>query len=139
MDHPIRFEVAPELDLRILDLKFCKPVDCAQIDALKRNGFLQSHADVIQFRTSPSSLEYKSLLTVFSNNCVETSYFAAIIVVGVVLVLILVIVSVAVFYRFWAKRQPQRQLNMVNPDGKTYRETQIMIQIENAGLLKTNL
>lgn len=69
-----------------------------------------------------------------------TSYIVAIVSSVAVLALIIIIVAVAIFYRFWMKHQPpQRPLNMVIPDGKTYRETQIIMQIENAGLLKTNL
>lgn len=69
-----------------------------------------------------------------------TTYIVAIVSAVAVLTLIIIIVAVAIFYRFWMEHKPpQQQPNMVIPDGKTYRETQIFMQIENAGLLKTNL
>lgn len=63
---------------------------------------------------------------------------AILLIVGV-LVLIFAILLVAIFYRYMLKHKPTRPIPMVIPDGKTYRETQIMMQIEHTGLLKTNL
>lgn len=139
-DYPIRFDVAPKIYLRILDLKFPKNVDCDKSEELRRNGFLRQYADTVYFNFGKSSdVEYKSLSTILSNDCAESTYLIAIISTAVILTLVLSIVAVAIFYPFLMKRQPERQISMVIPDGKTYRETQIMIQIENAGLLKTNL
>lgn len=139
-DYPIRFDVPSNINLQIIDLKFSKNVDCDKTDELKHNGFLQEYADNIYFNMGDASdLKYTSLSKILSGECAESTYIIAIISAAVIFTLILSIVAVAIFYRFWMKRQPKPQLSMVIPDGKTYRETQIMIQIENAGLLKTNL
>lgn len=139
-DYPIRFDVSPGFDLHIQNLKFSKAIGCDKMDEFQHNGFLQQHADTVFFNTGKSpNIEYNSLSNIMSNKCAETTYLIAIISVAVFVVLILIIVAVAFFYRYWMKHQPKREMNMVIPDGKTYRETQIMIQIENAGLLKTNL
>lgn len=139
-DYPIRIDVPSNIHLQITDLKFSKSVNCDNTSELRHNGFLQQYDDDIYFNMGEATdLKYTSLSSILSSDCVESTYLIAIISATVILILILSIVAVAIFYRFWMKRQPKPQLNMVIPDGKTYRETQIMIQIENAGLLKTNL
>lgn len=140
-DFPIRFDVAPEYFLRIADLKFINPINCNQADELRRNSFLLQHANTVYFRMKNPSNSYTSLTNILLNDCATTSYVIAIVSVVAIVVLILSIVAVALFYRFWKKHKPPppQPMNMVIPDGKTYRETQIVFQIESAGLLKTDL
>lgn len=137
-DLPIRFETDSNMYLRILDLKFSHIITCEEAEKLKQNGFLPAYAELIYFRLGSDS-DHSSLSSIWSTKCTSTSYIAVSIIVAAILVLILVILLVALFYRFLIKRQPTRPIPMVIPDGKTYRETQIMMQIEHAGLLKTNL
>lgn len=138
-DYPIRLDHARDMDIRILDLKFSNTIDCNKADELRHNSFLQQYAETVYFRVGKTTDGYSSLASVLSNKCAVTTYLIAIILIAFVLVLILAFIGAAIFYRFWMKRKPNRQISMIIPDGKTYRETQIMIQIENAGLLKTNL
>lgn len=139
-EFPIRFKVEKGFDLRIADLYFNKTINCDQTDELMHNVFLQQYGNTVYFRLAESSNNYTLLNNILLSDCQTTSYIIAIVSVIVILVLILAIVAVALFYRFWEKHKPpQRPMNMVIPDGKTYRETQIVFQIENAGLLKTNL
>lgn len=164
-DSPIRFETDSNVQLRILDLKFLQVINCDEAERLKQNAFLPQFAELVYFRYS-SDNEFSSLSSIWTTKCTVTTYIAVIALVAGVLVLILIIIIVALFYRFLAKRQPTQPIPMVIPginrnnqkvfstissnhkyfvtlvsisDGKTYRETQIMMQIEHAGLLKTNL
>lgn len=139
-DHPIRFELARDVDIRILDLKFSSMIDCDKAKELRINGFLQQFADTVYFRIGAPTDGYSSMSSILDNKCASKTYLIAIVSGVIVLVVILAIIAVTIFYRFWwIKHKPNKQINMIIPDGKTYRETQIMIQIENAGLLKTNL
>lgn len=138
-DFPIRFNVAPEFYLRITDLKFTNAINCNQADQFRHNQFLLQYANSVYFKMDRSSDKYTSLTNVLLNDCGTNSYVIAIVSVVVIVILIIAIVAVAVFYRFWKKHQPQKPLNIIIPDGKTYRETQIVFQVETAGLLKTDL
>ncbi|XP_031628451.1 uncharacterized protein LOC116344164 [Contarinia nasturtii] len=139
-DFPIRLDVARDFNLRILDLKFSTPINCDKAKEFRRNAFLQKYTETVYFRIAESTDDdYSSLSAIMSNRCTIRTYFIALIWTGIVFIVILSIIATAFFYRFWMKRRPNRQISMVIPDGKTYCETQIMIQIENAGLLKTNL
>lgn len=138
-EYPIRIDVGPNFNLRIQNLKFSSAIGCEKMDEFKRNGFLQQYAETVYFNTGGSSnVEYNTLSSIMSGKCAEATYLIAIISASVMLTLIFVIVVVTFFYRYWLKHQP-KQISVIIPDGKTYRETQIMMQIENAGLLKTNL
>lgn len=137
-DYPIYFETDHNLYLRILDLKFAKTTDCKEADQFRHNNFLQKYADSIYFKNE-KDLEFTSLSSILSNKCAETTYMIAIISIVAVFVLLLIIGVVAIFYYYLMKYKPNREINMIIPDGKTYRETQIMMQIEHVDLLKTNL
>lgn len=137
-DTPIRFETDSNLYLRIFDLKFSKIIDCDEAERLRQNSFLPQYAELVYFRLGTDN-EFSSLSNIWSAKCTVTTYITVVVLIAVAVVLILIIIMVAIFYRFMMKRQPTRPIPMVIPDGKTYRETQIIMQIEHAGLLKTNL
>lgn len=138
---PIRLIVLGDFNLRIIDLKFPDAIDCDEALNLRYNQFLRGFGDTIYFRIKKKSAEaYYSLSTILSNTCaVYTNTVIALISIAAILLLIFAIAVTAVFYHYLVKYQKKRQLNIINPEGKTYRETQIIMQIENAGLLKTDL
>lgn len=139
---PIRFIVSPDFRLRIIDLKFPNPIECPEALKLEHNQFLREFGDTVYFRIGKpydSSAPYYSLSNILSEVCVVASHIIAIVSVVAVLIFILIVVVTAVFYRYLLRRERIKQLNVIRPEGKTYRETQIVVQIENAGLLKTDL
>lgn len=59
---------------------------------------------------------------------------------GVSVVVVALLAVLAVLWWLCRRRRAAiERMTMVQPEPKTYRETQIVIQIENAGLLKTDL
>lgn len=139
-DFPIRIKVdQTDFILRIFDLKFTTPIDCSYTTQLEHNTFLRQYGDTIYFRLDKATDEFQSYSNILNNACALSPATIAIIATSTVLALILIIAITAVFYRFLMKHQKKPNLTMVIPDGKTYRETQIVYQIEHAGLLKTNL
>lgn len=137
-DQPIRFETDRNLYLRILDLKFSKIINCNEVEKLKHNSFLPQYAELVYFKLD-TDREYSSLSNIWSTKCTVTDYIITIILLALIAALILVCLLVGIFYHYMQKRPPTRPIPMIIPDGKTYRETQIMMQIEHADLLKTNL
>lgn len=71
--------------------------------------------------------------------CIQESYLLYIIIGVVVIFVVLIVVLVIIVYLYMRKRKAAQLMNVVQPEGRTYRETQIVMQIENAGLLKTDL
>jgi len=73
-----------------------------------------------------------------TDQCRERSYMAYIISGSVVLGLLLILLILLLWWRV-VQRRRRRKLDVVQPEPRTYKETQIVYQIENAGLLKTDL
>lgn len=140
-DFPIRIVVNQnDFILRIINLKFTTPIDCNYAEKMASNTFLRDFGDTIYFRFGNSDDDpYLSMITIWDNACILSSTTVAIISTAAVLALTLIIAITAVFYKFLVRRQRNRRLGLVTPEGKTYRETEIVFQVEHAGLLKTDL
>lgn len=117
---------------------------CTNLQYLKTYEFLLTNADNIYFKTFDSKNdnnidEYRTFSSILKNQCISESYVLYGIIGGVSAIVILIIIAIILFILYWRKRKAQQQLNVIQPEGRTYRETQIVMQIENAGLLKTDL
>lgn len=140
-DFPIRIAVQQnDFILRIINLKFTTPIDCKHAEKMVPNTFLREFGDTIYFRFGNSIDDpYLTVRTIWDNACTLSSTFVAIISTVTVLALTLIIAIAAVLYKFLLKHQRNRRLGLIVPEGKTYRETEIVFQVEHAGLLKTDL
>lgn len=141
---PQEIQFSTNFNMRIAQIHYNNRVQCKSIHPIQENTFLgKHHADTIYFRFSDnentSSDEYYTLSYILNNLCIEKSYLVYIIVgivVIVVFLLLLIIIGICLCVK---RRREARKLTIVEPDGRTYRETQIVMQIENHGLLKTDL
>lgn len=129
-----------QFNMRISAIHFTTPITCQKVAALKYDLFLKHYSDTIYFRMSDSSdqSEYLAFSHILNQICVRASYLLYIII-GVSILVFLIIVALIIFLCIYLKRRRERKLNIIQPEGKTYRETQIVMQIENHGLLKTDL
>lgn len=134
---PLSF--ASPFDIKIVNLHFIHPISCEQVDAIKGQPFFEQHAAAIFFHLNDAAEAAKSFSVITQSICVPRSYLAYIVAGVGALVLVLCVAVVVLVVLFVRKRRAARALNVVQPDGRTYRETQIVMQIENAGLLKTDL
>lgn len=102
------------------------------------NEFYRRHADGIYLRTC-ADCELLSYTHWREHRCVADRTIAYVAAgVGVMLVL-LVMTILAVWWLYRRRQAALQRMTVVQPEARTYRETQIVIQIENAGLLKTDL
>lgn len=73
-----------------------------------------------------------------AGDCIK-HYYWIYIVIGVAVLLILIALIVAIVcWHAAKKRKAKRKMDIIQPEPRTYKETQIVYQIENAGLLKTD-
>lgn len=80
-----------------------------------------------------------SMTEILRDRCVEEPKIYLSLIAVFVALIVLVIVCGLVAYRYVHERRKLNELDIVAPDGKTYRETQIVFQVQNVGLLKTDL
>jgi len=142
-DATFTLEFAPAFRMRISKIYFINPISCAGAEVLSHSEFINENGDSLFFKVNESALTddpnaYHTFSHIFSHICIKASLLMYIII-GIVVLIILAIIVAVVVTVLVLKRRRARQLNVVMPEGKTYRETQIVMQIENAGLLKTDL
>lgn len=137
---------APPFDVKISQLHFIHPISCRTVDAIKTDSFFTVHGESIYFRLDEgedvglaAAAEFQSFSVIMQSICIPKSYLAYIVAGVGTLVLVLAVALIVVVVLFVRKRRAAQQLRVIQPDGRTYRETQIVVQIENAGLLKTDL
>lgn len=143
IDDPIQILIADDFNLHLSQLKFLDPIDCEAAARFANNNFLMRFADTVYFRIGASGSTESTNFTltgIGTRECkgVSTSTLVAIISGTTILLVVLVVLLGFVAFRYIERRQG-RQLTVVMPEGKTYRETQIVMQIEHAGLMKTDL
>lgn len=132
VENPFALLVTNDFHLRIFDLRIQESIDCAHFQS---NSFLLQHPDSIYFRYKSG---YSSIAQL-SNECATDTSTVIVYALIATPLLLLVIVGGVLLLRFLERRRQATQMDIVMPEGKTYRETQIVMQIENAGLLKTDL
>lgn len=134
----------PPFEVKISQLHFIHPISCRTVDAIKTDSFFTVHGESIYFRLDEGedvglATEFQPFSVIMQSICIPKSYLAYIVAGVGTLVLVLAVALIVVVVLFVRKRRAAQQLRVIQPDGRTYRETQIVVQIENAGLLKTDL
>lgn len=102
-----------------------------------KEAFFKNHDSTIFFRTVNTN-QSMSVAKIIDYDCPEMTY-TAVIVVGVLVGLVILGAIVGFVACCIAKRLRKRKLDIILPEPRTYKETQIVYKIENAGLLKTDL
>lgn len=125
--------------VQVTHLVLWSPVTCDQITAATESEFYRTHGDVIYLRQCEQCDELQSYTYSRENRCrADLTLAYALGGVGVMLVL-LVLTGLMVWWMHRRRQAALQRMTVVQPEPRTYRETQIVIQIENAGLLKTDL
>lgn len=136
---PFDWHIPGVFQFRLIDLKVLTPIRCDDALQLHSNHLLSQFSDSVYFRVG-SDLTMYSLATILTKTCTTYSPVTiTIISISAVVMLIFALVAAVLLYRLGNKCRAKREIPVIMPEGKTYRETQIVMQIEHAGLLKTDL
>lgn len=143
--YPLEFKDTFNLNIRHLryDNEFsCHDVDVKHKPPQPKSAFFQQYKDQLYFRLKNNSDKNDNFIVLsqfIANECHESIYWLYILLPSIGLLLsIIAAISAIIWYK--QKRQRQRlKMEIIKPEPRTYKETQIIYQIENAGLLKTDL
>lgn len=126
--------------LKFSGFHIVKPKSCDFVENLGSNGndFYKSMANEIWLKSSASPSQELTLQAFMSGECKKNSYIVYGVAGIVVLSLILIAIIISVLIYFHRQKQKLIEAHMVSPEPRTYRETQIIVQIENHNLLKTD-
>ncbi|XP_055618530.1 uncharacterized protein LOC129763466 [Toxorhynchites rutilus septentrionalis] len=114
-------------------------ISCDEVIALKQSSIFSSYADEIYFDLSDRQRDFRSLSDIRNVQCAESRFWLYLIVGLTVTFIIITLIVLLISLYCVRKRRKLRKLDVVMPEPRTYRETQIIMQIENHGLLKTDL
>lgn len=130
-----------DFDVNLRAIYIEQNINCDQLVALKESSsILVNNPDEIYFGSSHDGSTFKSFQDIQRFQCVEDDFWFYLIIGAISGSIILAIITLLIsWYCVAQKKKAKRKLNVVMPEPRTYRETQIVMQIENHGLLKTDL
>lgn len=147
-EHPYGLIFDKDFKLSLSDLNYKKTITCEDAEGFRNNYFLMHYANTIHYEffmgdrdadTNERLTQPLSVSEILNDRCIRESHIFLSVLAVMSTLIILIIVAGYVLYRYIRARRKLRQLDIVAPEGKTYRETQIVFQVQNVGLLKTDL
>lgn len=129
-------QFAERIKLQMNSLFIVIPKSCERINNLFEKQFFSDHSNAIYMRVVDSDNEYNTMSHHQNNRCHDVfDWFWILMIILAVVVFFVILIPFLLCVYF--KRQ-KRKLDIVMPEPRTYRQTQIVMQIENHGLLKTD-
>uniref|UniRef100_A0A1Q3FJE0 Uncharacterized protein n=1 Tax=Culex tarsalis TaxID=7177 RepID=A0A1Q3FJE0_CULTA len=140
LDQSNALRFSDSFNVQIEGVHIAHSISCNDVITLEQSSLFKNHPNEIFFSTSGAKDEFKSFNDIRRVQCLENNFWMWLIIGVIVGAIILVIIcSIVSWYCLAQKRKKLRALEVVMPEPRTYRETQIVMQIENHGLLKTDL
>lgn len=142
---PLDFNEKFNLNLKQLNYDneySCHEIDSSQQPAKAKQEFFNHFRDFIYFKQNSDAkhtqTNYRVLSKIIDIDCQQKSYWLYVIIGLVCVLILIIIVAITVCWYVAKKRKAKRKMDIIQPEPRTYKETQIVYQIENAGLLKTD-
>lgn len=138
--------ISEQFQSLIVDLRYLNRLTCDDVKLLTETAFFVTNKDSILFRMQDKLLdsdqtdeqEFSTISHITNHLCISRSLFWYYVLIGGTIVLILLLL-ILILLCVWYRRRKAQQMSLIVPDGRTYKETTIVMQIENHGLLKTDL
>lgn len=123
---------------KLTNIEIVAPKTCTLVKDSEQNSFLRENSHEIYLRSSSNPQQQITLSEFSGGECRASSYlvYAYIGLAFLIFCVILIIIFVVIY--FHRQRQKIIQARMVSPEPRTYRETQIVVKLENHNLLKTD-
>ncbi|EDS38191.1 conserved hypothetical protein [Culex quinquefasciatus] len=140
LDQSNALRFSDDFNLQLEGVHIAHGISCNDVVSLEQSSLFKSHPNDIFFSTSGAGNEFKSFNDIRRVQCLENNFWLYLIIgVTVGAIVLVLICSIVSWYCLAQRRKKLRALEVVMPEPRTYRETQIVMQIENHGLLKTDL
>lgn len=140
LDQSNALRFSDNFNVQLEGLHISHSISCDDVVSLEQSNLFKSHPNEIFFSTAGTNNEHKSFNDIRRVQCLDDNFWLYLIIgVTVGAIVLVIICSIVSWYCLVQKRKKLRALEVVMPEPRTYRETQIVMQIENHGLLKTDL
>lgn len=138
--------ISEQVQLIIVDLRYSNRLTCDDVQILTETTFFVTHKDSILFQMQDKLLdsdqtdedEFTTISHILNHFCITRSFFWYYVLIGGIILIILLLL-ILILLCVWYRRRKAQRMSLIMPDGRTYQETTIVMQIENHGLLKTDL
>ncbi|XP_055587709.1 uncharacterized protein LOC129740124 [Uranotaenia lowii] len=115
-------------------------IDCQQMLVLKQSNLLTQNQEEVFFGAISKSGEFNSFHDIRTRQCADDNFWLYLVIGATVASIVLALLALIIaFYCVAQKKKQRKKFDIVMPEPRTYRETQIIMQVENHGLLKTDL
>lgn len=123
----------PDMKLQVSKLYLRDARNCESLGKLYENKFFNDNSNSIFMRIEQNDDDFESI-SYLNDRCRTDSNWFLILMIIVAVVVFLAILIPALFCYLRKKKH----LDIVMPEPRTYRQTQIVMQIEHVGLMKTD-
>jgi hypothetical protein len=134
--HPVDdMSFGSSIQLQLSKLYFRDPQNCESVNQIYERKFFNDNAHAIYVRLENEDEDFKSI-SYMNERCKHGIdwFLYLLIATAVIVILVILIPAICCYLRFRRKKQ----LDIIMPEPRTYRQTQIVMQIENTGLMKTD-
>lgn len=121
----------PDMKLQLSKLYLRDPRNCESLSRIYESKFFNDNSNSIFMRLE----EDFDTIAYLNDYCRAESHWLLFLMIGLVSLLLLIIISIAIFCYCRRKNKP---FDIVMPEPRTYRQTQIVMQVETCGLMKTD-
>ena len=128
---------SPDIHLQLSKLYMRDPQNCDGVNLIYDTKFFNDNAHAIYLRLQNEDENFNSI-SYLSERCRNDSkwFMYLLIATGVVVFFAIMIPVICCYIR--CKKRKEKQIDLVMPEPRTYRQTQIVMQIESTGLIKTD-
>lgn len=134
--HPIDdMSFNPSIQLQLSKLYFRDPQNCDTVNSINEKKFFSDNAHAIYLRLENEDENFNSI-SYLNERCRDDSKWFMYLLIAIAVIVFLAILIPAFFCYLRYKRK--KHINLIMPEPRTYRQTQIVMQIENTGLIKTD-
>lgn len=126
-----------DINLQMSKLYFRDPQNCEGVNQIYDTKFFNDNAHAIYLRLENEDENFNSI-SYLSERCRNDSKWFMYLLIAIAVVVFLTIMIPAICCYLRTKKRKEKQLDLVMPEPRTYRQTQIVMQIENTGLIKTD-
>ena len=125
-------DFCPRMKLQVSKFYLRDPRDCHAVNRIHENKFFNDNSNTIFMRIeNDDNFESISFL---NDRCREDSnwFLILMIIIGVLVLTLIILIAVFCYLK------NRKKLDIIMPEPRTYRQTQIVMQVETHGLIKTD-
>jgi hypothetical protein len=132
--HPERdIAFCPNMKLQISKLYLRDARNCEALGRIYESKFFNDNSNSIFMRIEETDKEFESISYLNDRCRTDSNWFLILMIILAVVVLLVILIPALFCYL-----RNKKHLDIVMPEPRTYRQTQIVMQVETHGLMKTD-